>query len=60
MSFAGGAVQGVSHRAAVIAGDILYNLALWTAALVGSSRKTSRQANYRALCDNTAGKALPR
>ncbi|MFY9623617.1 MAG: phosphatase PAP2 family protein, partial [Rhodoplanes sp.] len=49
MSFAGGAVQGVSHRAAVIAGDILYNLALWTAALVGSSRKTSRQANYRAL-----------
>jgi dolichol-phosphate mannosyltransferase len=49
MSFAGGAVQGVSHRAAVIAGDILYNLALWTAALVGSSRKTARRANYRAL-----------
>lgn len=49
MSFAGGAVQGASHRAAVIAGDILYNLALWTAALVGSSRKTARQADYRAL-----------
>lgn len=49
MSFAGGAVQGVSKRAAVIAGDILYNLGLWTAALVGSSRKTARQADYRAL-----------
>lgn len=49
MSFAGGAVQRASHRAAVIAGDIAYNLALWTALLVGSSRRSARQADYRGL-----------
>lgn len=49
MSFAGGAVQRASHRVALIAGDIVYNLALWTAVLVGSSRRSARPADYRGL-----------
>jgi dolichol-phosphate mannosyltransferase len=45
----GVAAQGASQRAAAIAGDIAYNLAAWTTALVGPPRKAARQANYLAL-----------